>query len=68
VSTDFGGDPEGAYPFKLARDRAVEDWLRGDVAAAYDALKADPSSAAISVDQVKAGLAARHRKAVAAST
>jgi putative addiction module CopG family antidote len=51
----------------LARDRAIEDWLRRDVAAAYDAMKADPSSA-IDVDQVKARLAARHRKAVAAST
>jgi putative addiction module CopG family antidote len=45
----------------LARDRAVEDWLRGDVAAAYDALKSDPSRA-VSVDRVKARLAAAHKK------
>ncbi len=45
----------------LARDRAVEDWLRGDVAAAYDRLKADPGQA-VSVDAVKARLADVHRK------
>ncbi len=45
----------------LARDRAVEGWLRGDVAAAYDALKADPARA-VSVDRVKARLAAVHKK------
>jgi antitoxin ParD1/3/4 len=45
----------------LARDRAVEDWLRGDVAAAYDALKSAPSRA-VSVDRVKARLAATHKK------
>ncbi|MFT3821631.1 MAG: type II toxin-antitoxin system ParD family antitoxin [Rubrivivax sp.] len=48
----------------LARDRAVEDWLRRDVAAAYDALKADPSRA-VSVGAVKARLAAAHGKAAA---
>ena len=48
----------------LARDRAVEDWLRNDVAAAYDALKADPSRAE-DVDAVKARLAAAHEKASA---
>jgi putative addiction module CopG family antidote len=48
----------------LARDRAVEDWLRGDVAAAYDALQADPARA-VNADQVKARLAAAHRKASA---
>ena len=41
----------------LARDHAVEDWLRKDVAAAYDALKADPSRA-VAVGAVKARLAA----------
>ena len=45
----------------LARDRAVEDWLRKDVAAAYDALKADPSRA-VAVGAVKARLAAAHKK------
>ena len=46
----------------LARDRAVEAWLRKDVAAAYDALKKDPSKA-VSVDRVRAKLAAAHKKA-----
>ena len=47
----------------LARDRAVERWLREQVAPAYDALKADPSRA-IGVDQLRAALAAEHRKAI----
>jgi len=46
----------------LARDRAVESWLRSDVAAAYDALKGDPSRA-VSVGGVKARLTAVHKKA-----
>jgi putative addiction module CopG family antidote len=46
----------------LARDKAVEHWLRGDVAEAYDALKADRSKA-VSLDRVKARLAAAHKKA-----
>jgi len=46
----------------LARDRAVEDWLRRDVAAAFDAMKADPSRA-VSADRVKARLAAAAKKA-----
>jgi len=50
----------------LARDRAVEDWLRKDVATACDALKADPSRA-VAVDAVKARLAAA-RKKVSAKT
>ena len=45
----------------LARDRAVEVWLRKDVAAAYDALKADPSRAQ-GVAAVKARLATVHKK------
>ena len=48
----------------LARDQAVEDWLRNDVAAAYDALKADPSKA-VSIGRVRARLAAGHKKASA---
>ena len=48
----------------LARDRVVEDWLRDQVAPAYDALKADPTRA-VSADQVRARLAAEHRKATA---
>ena len=47
----------------LARDRAVEDWLRKDVAAAYDKLKAN-TSRAVAVGAVKARLAAVHEKAI----
>lgn len=46
----------------LARDRAVEDWLRKDVAATYDKLKAAPSQA-VAVGAVKARLAAAQAKA-----
>ena len=46
----------------LARDRAVEGWLREQVAPAYDALKADPSRA-VSAGDVRATLAAEHKKA-----
>ncbi len=46
----------------MARDRAVESWLRNQVGAAYDALKADPSRA-VTADQVRARLAAEHAKA-----
>ena len=42
-----------------ARDRAVEAWLRSDVAASYDALVADPASGS-SLEEVRAGLAKRH--------
>ena len=45
----------------LSRDRPVEDWLRDNVAAAYDAIMADPSRA-VAVDHVKARLAAAHTK------
>ena len=51
----------------LARDRAVEDWLRKDVTAAYDKLKADPSRA-VAVDAVKARLATAHAKATRKAT
>jgi len=46
----------------MARDRAVEHWLRDQVAPAYDALKVDPSRA-VSVKQVRARLAAEHKRA-----
>ena len=46
----------------LARDRAVEDWLRKDVAATYDKLKADPSRS-VAVGAVKARLASAHAMA-----
>jgi antitoxin ParD1/3/4 len=48
----------------LARDRAVEEWLRERVAPAYDALKADPSRA-ISAKHVRSALSNEHRKALA---
>ena len=44
----------------MARDRAVEDWLRNQVGPAYDALKADPSRA-VTANQVLARLAAEHK-------
>jgi putative addiction module CopG family antidote len=46
----------------LARDRAVERWLREEVAPAYDALKADPSRA-VSIKKVRERLAAEHERA-----
>lgn len=41
----------------MARDRAVETWLRDQAGLAYDALKADPSRA-LTADQVRTRLAA----------
>jgi putative addiction module CopG family antidote len=49
----------------LARDRAVERWLRDEVGPAYDALKADPSRA-VTAEQLKARLAEEHKAASAA--
>ena len=48
----------------LARDRAVEDWLRKDLAAAHDALKADPSRA-VGVGAVKSRLSDARKKVLA---
>lgn len=44
----------------IARDQAVETWLREEVAAAYDALQADPSDV-IETEDVRTHLAARRR-------
>jgi putative addiction module CopG family antidote len=44
-------------------DRALEAWLRKDVAAAYDEMKADPSRAR-SAAQVRASLAAARKSAL----
>ena len=44
----------------MARDRAVENWLREQVGPAHDAIKADPSRA-VTVEQVRARLAAEHK-------
>lgn len=49
----------------ITRDRAVEIWLLEQVVPAYDALKADPSRA-VSVEQVRARLAAEHKAATKA--
>ncbi len=46
----------------LARDRAVENWLRETVAPAYDALKTDPSRA-VSATHVRSALAMENKKA-----
>ena len=45
----------------MARDRAVESWLRDQVGPAYDALKADPSRA-VTTEEVRTRLAAEHAK------
>jgi putative addiction module CopG family antidote len=49
----------------MARNRATEEWLRTDVAAAYDALKADPARA-LSTEQIKTRLASAAEAAKAA--
>jgi len=41
-------------------ERALESWLREEVAGAYDAMKADPSRA-VSVEQVRMRLAEAHK-------
>lgn len=46
----------------LARDQAVEAWLRAEVGAAYDALKAAPGRA-VSAAKVRERLAAAQRRA-----
>lgn len=48
----------------MARDKAMESWLQGQVGPAYDALKADPSRA-VTTAQVRARLAAEHKVAAA---
>ncbi len=45
----------------FAREEAIETWLRTDVAAAYDELRADPSRA-ISSDEMRAHLAEVYRQ------
>jgi putative addiction module CopG family antidote len=45
----------------MARDRAMEHWLREQVGSAYDAQKADPSRA-VTPKQVRARLAEERRK------
>ncbi|QNN82850.1 type II toxin-antitoxin system ParD family antitoxin [Brachybacterium sp. Z12] len=50
----------------FARDEAVEAWLRSDVVAAYDELRADPSQA-ISADDMRAHLSKVHENRTASS-
>lgn len=45
----------------MARDRAIESWLRDQVEPAYDALQADPSRA-VTIDHVRTRLAAEYAK------
>ncbi len=46
----------------MARDRAVESWLRDQVGPAFDAIQADPSRA-VTMDQVRARLAVAQKTA-----
>jgi putative addiction module CopG family antidote len=46
-------------------ERALESWLREQVAPAYDAIKADPSRA-VSAEKVRAALAAAHKSTLRA--
>ena len=45
----------------MARDRAVDKWLMEEVGPAFDALRANPARA-VTVDQLRATLAAEHKK------
>lgn len=47
-----------------ARDAALENWLRGEVAKSYDEFAADPSSA-IPADEVMARIRASYRERLA---
>jgi putative addiction module CopG family antidote len=47
------------------QERALEAWLREQVAPAYDAMKADPSRA-VSTESVRASLAAAHKSSLRA--
>jgi antitoxin ParD1/3/4 len=46
----------------MAQDDLVENWLQDTVGPAFDTLKADPSRA-VTIDKVRARLAAEHKKA-----
>lgn len=48
----------------FAQEKAVESWLRTEVAAAYDELRADPSQA-ISSDEMRERMAAHHAQRLA---
>ena len=46
----------------VARDQAVENWLRKEVSRAYDALSIEPENV-VSVADVRAALTAAHKSA-----
>jgi len=46
-------------PTLLARDQALDTWLREKVVNAYDALVADPETI-VSIDEVRARLSSKH--------
>ncbi|HYG49240.1 MAG TPA: type II toxin-antitoxin system ParD family antitoxin [Allosphingosinicella sp.] len=48
------------------REQTLEQWLRTEVAAAYDAMAADPSRG-LSLDEVRASLTATHDRLAAAA-
>lgn len=48
----------------MARDHAVDEWLRTEVAAAYDAFKASPGRA-VTAAKVRQALAGKQRNPVA---
>ena len=48
------------------QERAVENWLRNQVAATYDAMKADPNGA-VTVESVRARLKSARKSAKRAS-
>jgi putative addiction module CopG family antidote len=45
----------------MARDRAMKEWLRHQVAPAHDALRADPKRA-LSARRIRASLTTEHKK------
>jgi len=47
-----------------AREKAVDDWLRSDIAPVYDAMKADPSRGR-SLNDVRKTLTAERRRTAA---
>jgi len=52
-------------PVLTVRDRSAENWLRGEVAETYDALKIDRSQV-VSIEKVRAQLASAHGKVISA--
>ena len=57
-----GEETHGGLCGEAACEQAVENWLHTCVAAAYDALKAEPSRG-VSVERLRARLALEHARA-----